>query len=141
MRPARQEDAEKFTSWYTSTETFNPEIFQYPETYTLCAFNREKLLGFLIARFDDEVQILDRFIPNPESSELEKALASSELVKAAITFGFIRGIPHIYFVGNNLGTNRIASRIFKLLPDADPGLFGSDYPVYRLTLKDLEWDF
>jgi len=139
VRPAREEDARQFAEWYSKTETFNEDIFQFPETYTLCAFSN-KVLGFLVVRFDEKIQYLYRFIPNPDASKIELAAACSELLKTVITIGFLREIPSIYFVGNHPGTNRIASRVFKEVTyeEYSSWLYKQDYPVYGLLLKDIE---
>lgn len=140
VRPAREEDAVRFAEWYSKTETFNDDVFRFPETYTLRAFSSKKVLGFLVVRFDEKIQYLYRFVPNPEISKIEQAAACSELVKTVVTIGFLREIPRIYFVGNHSGTNRIASHIFKEVTyeEYSSWLHKQDYPVYGLKLKDLE---
>ena len=141
VRPAREDDASLFADWYSKTETFNEEVFQFPETYTLCAFSPKKILGFMVVRFDEKVQHLYRFVPDPSVSPIEQVRAANELVKTIVTIGFLRGIPYIYFIGNNSGTNRIASRIFKEVPYSEYSEWFApqNFPVYKTTLKDLEW--
>ena len=85
------------------------------------------------------VQVLSRFIPNPESSDLEKALASRDLVKQVVTFGYINKLPEILFMGDNPGTNKISEHVFERIEYSDQQIFEENvYPVYRLKLEDLE---
>lgn len=136
VRPAREEDSEIFTKWYINSSSFDPK-FHLLETYTLVAFRKEKILGFLIVESREKIQILFCFVPNPENSKVESGLASSELVKTVITLGFTGNKPEIYFCGNTPGLNRIASRIFIEVPKELNTLFDVDLPVYSLNLKDL----
>lgn len=139
VRQARPEDAEKFTKWFTQMPSFNKDVFQFPETYTVCAFN-PKILAYGVVSFGQNVQLLSRVVVNPESSRIEQASASKEIVKSVITIGYLKNLDQIYFMGDNQGTNRIAEHAFKQIPqDEYKHIFGSsDYPVYRLRLKDLE---
>lgn len=138
VRPATADDSEKFALWFSGTSTFRPDLLSFPQTYTLCAFNK-KVLGFLVVQACPTYQVLYRFVPNPEASEIEKALASCALVQQVITFGFINVIPEIFFMGNVAGTNRIAQREFKQVPLSEYShvFKESEFPVYRLRLSDL----
>ncbi len=139
VRPATSEDSEKFAEWFSSMSSFRPDVLSFPDTYTLCAFTLKRVVGFMVVQAAAECQVLNRFVSNPESSDLEKAQASSLLVKQVITFGFINKIPEIYFMGDSAGTNRIAEHAFVRVPlEQHQHVFsGTDYPVYRLRLEHL----
>lgn len=139
VRQARESDAENFTKWFTQMSSFTKEIFQFPETYTLCAFN-PKILAYGVVSFGHGVQVLNRVVVNPEATRLEQAAASKELVQSVVTLGYLNNLNEIYFMGDNPGTNRIASHGFKLIkPDEYKSIWSeSEYPVYRLRLGELE---
>ena len=132
VRPARPEDSILFAEWYKNSPSFNPEVIQFPETYVLCAFDRGKILGFMPVQSLSYVssQVLDSLVMNPEATNLEIAGAMRELVKHAITIGYMKNCDQIYFIGDHPETNSIAERIFEKV----------EFPVYRLKLKDLEKD-
>ena len=138
VRPVREEDSEKFAKWFLNSDGFHPNIFQFPETYTLCAFKKSEIVAFLVVEYGPEAQLLSRLVVNPEASDLEKALAHRELLKQVIAIGYLQNIPKIYFVGNVEGTNRLASHIFKQTNPSEQPLFKTDFPVYCLTLRELE---
>jgi len=140
VRPARAEDKEQIAEWFVKTKHFEPELPKFPSTYTLCAFTKGKIVGFLVVQIEYEYQAVLRFIPNPEASELEKASASFELIKQAIFVGYSGGLTKIYFEGSDTGTNRIASHRFKQISaNESQNIFeNTNYPVYLLELKDLE---
>ena len=139
VRPARQEDSKNFAEWFVKMPSFTEQIFQFPETYTLCAFN-PKILAYGIVSFGHGIQVISRVIVNPEASRLEQAAASKELVKTVVTFGYINNLREIYFMGDHPGTNQIASHGFKsIMPFEYKFIWPeSEYPVYRLILGDLE---
>ena len=132
VRPARQEDSVIFSEWFLGMPSFRQDLFRLPETYTLCAFKPGKIVGFMVVEFSKDFQILSRFVSNPKASDLEKACASSLLVKNVITIGFLNNIPEIAFMGDHPGTNRISEHAFSTNETYD------GFPVYRLKLKDLD---
>lgn len=140
VRQARPEDAETFAKWFAMMPSFGGDIFQFPETYTLCAFVKGKIIGFLVVHCGFGIQVLNRFVSNPEASDLQKASASRELVKHAITLGYLNNLTEILFVGDNTGTNRIAEHIFEKVDNSEYQEFlgETDYPVYRVKLRNLE---
>jgi hypothetical protein len=140
VRPARESDAKNFTSWFLKTPSFDSTVFQFPDTYTLCAFTKSKIIGYAVVNFGFGIQVLSRMVFNPECSDLEKASASSELLKQVITIGYLNNLEHIYFVGDTEKTNRIASHVFTEVEYSDyMHVFSeSKYPVYRLNLRELE---
>ncbi len=129
VRPARAEDQEKFTEWYSNHPSCNPDILKFPDTYILCAF-KDKILGFMPiqALSFSSSQVLDSLVMNPEATDLEIAGAMREFVKHAITIGYLKDCDQIFFIGDHPETNAIAERIFQKV----------EYPVYRLNLRDLE---
>lgn len=129
VRPARVEDKDKFLEWYSKSSSYNPEILAFQDTYVLCAF-KDKILGFMPvqALCFSSSQVLDSLVMNPEATDLEIASAMRELVKHAITIGYLKECDSIFFIGDHPETNSIAERIFKKV----------NYPVYKLELKDLE---
>ena len=129
VRPARESDSEKFTKWYSKSNSFDPAVIHFPETYVLCAFD-DKILGFMPVQMLSftSSQVLDSLVMNPEATDLEVAGAMRELVKHAITIGYLKDCEDIYFIGDHPETNKIAERIFTKV----------EYPVYRLNLRDLE---
>lgn len=139
VRQALAEDANLFTKWYVSTSSFDPEVFHFTETYTLCGFSKGKILGFMVIRYDDQIQLLHRLVVNPEASSLEQALVSKELLKQVITLGYLRDLREIYFLGDHSGTNKIASHVFTPIEFKHQTIFKEDrYPIYRLRLGELE---
>lgn len=139
VRQAREEDAKNFTEWFVKMPSFTKEIFEFPETYILCAFN-PSILGYGVVCAGHGVQVLSRMVLKPQATDLEKALASKEMVKTVITLGYMNQLDEIYFVGDNPGTNRIAQHTFKEIPYEEyKDIFGiSCYPIYRLRLEELE---
>jgi hypothetical protein len=139
VRQAREEDSKNFTEWFVNMPSFNPELFHFPETYILCAFN-PKILAYGVVNFGHGIQVLSRVVVNPAAGELEKAGASKEIVKSVITIGYLNNLADVFFMGDNAGTNRIAEHVFEKVPYEEyKHIFGSsDFPVYRLRLKDLE---
>ena len=129
VRPARAEDREKFLEWYKRSGSYDPSVLQFPETYILCAF-KDKILGFMPVQMlsFSSSQVLDSLVMNPEATDLEVASAMRELVKHAITIGYLKDCDCIYFIGDHPETNKIAERIFKRV----------EFPVYRLRLNELE---
>ena len=140
VRPARAEDSEKIAEWFVQTKLFESELPKFPNAYTLCAFVKEKIIGFLVMQIESGYQVALRFIPNPEASELEKASGSFELIKQVIFLSYTGGYTKIYFEGSDQGTNRIASHKFKTIPanECQHIFENTKYPVYVLELKDLE---
>ena len=130
VRPARPEDAEQFTNWYSKSDSFDPVAALSPNAYTLCAFTENKVLGYLpiSAPAFTTTQFLEALAMNPEATDLEIAGAMREFVKHAITIGYMKNCNLIYFVGDHPETNKIAERIFTKV----------EYPVYELRLTDLE---
>jgi len=130
VRPARPEDSELFTDWYSKHPSFDPTVITYANTYTLCAFKKDKIIGFMPVQTLSfaSSQVLDSLVMNPEATDIEIAGAMRELVKQAIVIGYLKDCGEIYFIGDHPETNKIAERIFEKV----------DYPVYRLRLEDLE---
>jgi len=139
VRQAREKDSKQCAEWYSLMPSCSLDTIRFPETYTLCAFKKNKIIAFLIVQVCGKTQVLCRLISNPESSDLEKATASRDLVKQVISFGYINELPEILFMGDVLKTNRIAEHVFKKIEYSDQNIFEEDiYPVYRLRLGDLE---
>ena len=140
VRPARAEDNELFIDWYSKSDIFDTSLLKIPDIYLLCAFKKNKIIGFLVIEIENDYQTLLRFIPNPEASELEKAAGSFELVKQSIFLGYSSNLTKIYFQGSHIGTNKIACHAFKEVPlEEYQHIFKrTDLPVYLLQLKDLE---
>jgi|SRR5215831_6662714 len=139
VRNAREEDAKNFTQWFVKMPSFTKELFEFPSTYILCAFN-PKILAYGVVSFGQETQVLSRVVVNPEVTLLEQAGASKEIVKSVITIGYLNGQKEIYFMGDNPGTNRIAQHVFEKIeyPEYKHVFGASDYPIYRLKLNSLE---
>lgn len=138
VRPARAEDSPIFTEWYLKSPSFDSDVIRFPESYTLCAFKKGKILGFMVVRTVDSrhFQVLNCFVPNPEATELEKAAASRELVKQVFFLGYLKQIPEIVFVGDHPETNRIA-HCFEPADELQTE-FNTNYPVFKCVLKDIE---
>jgi hypothetical protein len=130
VRPARAEDRDKFIEW-AKGKNLDPNVLK-PEfnSYILCAFNKKGIIAFLPIQSPQfvSVQMLEALISNPDASDLEIASALRELIKHAITIGYLKECGEIYFIGDHPETNKIAERIFEKI----------EYPVYRLSLKNLE---
>lgn len=131
VRPARAEDQDLFIKWAKHKPALDSGILK-PEfnSYILCAFNNKGITAFLPIQSPQfvSVQMLETLISNPEASDLEIASAMRELVKHAITIGYLKECGELYFIGDHSETNKIAERIFEKI----------EYPVYRLRLADLE---
>ena len=129
VRPVTPADIPQFSEWYSKHDSFDPSIFQFPETYVLCAF-KDKVIGYMPVQALSFVstQVLDSLVMNPDATNLEIAGGMRELFKHAITIGYLKDCGEMYFIGNHPETNSIAERYFEKV----------EYPVYRLRLKDLE---
>ena len=140
VRPANEQDAENFGLWFSGMNSFRPDILRFPDTYTLCAFQPKRVVGFMVVQAGSNAQILYRFVSRPDSSDLEKAWASALLLSQVITYGFLNNIPEIYFMGDHEGTNNLSKRVFELVPPEEYKYVfeESSCPVYRLRLSDLE---
>jgi hypothetical protein len=130
VRPARPDDSELFTAWYSSHPSFDPTVITYAHTYVLCVYKKDRIIGFMPVQTLSFVssQVLDSLVMSPDATDLEIAEGMRELVKHAITLGYLKDCGEIYFIGDHPETNKIAERIFTKV----------DFPVYRLKLEDLE---
>jgi len=136
VRPATSEDSENFTKWYINSPSFDPN-FHLLETYTLAAFRKDKILGYMVVESRESSQVLFCFVPNPGNSNLESASACREFFKTVVTLGFSSGKGEIFFCGNVEGTNKIASHYFTEIVDPEKKLF-EGLPTYGLRLEDIK---
>lgn len=134
VRPATSDDADNFIKWSVANRgnEFDPEAPQYPDSFTLCAYDLEGPLAYLPVQepqFSPQSPLfLESLAVRPGASTREVAVALKELLQACVMIGHMKGTGEIYFLGTNEDTNRFAENtIFEKLP----------WPVYRLRLSDL----
>ena len=134
VRPATPEDAENFIKWSVRNQgnEFDPDVAQYSDSFTLCAYDLNGPLAYLPVQepqFAEKAPLfLESLAVRPDAKPAEVTQALKELVQACVTIGHMTGTGEIYFLGTNEATNKFAeSTIFEKLP----------WPVYRLRLSDL----
>lgn len=126
VRIARKEDASDFVKWVLANKgnAFNSRII--PQTIVLCAFNRKRKILFMPVQ---RPFMLESIAPNPDATDLEKAIAMKEIVQAVVFEAFKSGVDEIYFLSSEPLAAEFASQ---------HGFEKLDFPVYRLNIKDLE---
>jgi|SRR5882762_1721867 len=132
VRPATAEDAPDFIKWSVANQgnAFDPEAGQYPDSFTLCAFDTKGPLAYLPVQqpMFVEPMMLESLAVRPDSTNVEIASALKELIQACVTIGYMKGTGEMYFLGSNEDTNRFAENtLFEKL----------DMPIYRLRMSDL----
>jgi len=126
VRPARKGEGEKFLEWSKAVPGFDPEVAYHPNTSTLVAYNKNKIIGFLPIQTPF---FIETFASNPEATNLEIAQALAEFIKFAVSQAYIKGVPEMYFLGTDDMTNTFAlNHVFEEMP----------YKLYRLKVSDLE---
>jgi hypothetical protein len=132
IRPATKEDAPTFIQWAVATKgnEFDPEAPQYPDSFTLCAYDLNGPVAYMPVQqpMYTEPLFLDSMAIRPGADNRLVATALKELIQACVTIGHMKQTGEIYFLGTNEETNKFAENtIFEKLP----------WPVYRLRLSDL----
>lgn len=128
VRPAREGDAKLIGLWSNGQHIrgFDPRIWSYQGSFTLCAFSGSDIIAFMPVQ---SPLFMETILFHPLANDLQKALAMKELTHAVITQAAALGKGEIYFLGNIKGTNEFAVRqAFKPMA----------WPLFRVVLADLE---
>jgi len=121
-----------FIKWSVANQgnAFDPEAGQYPDSFTLCAFDTKGPLALLTRAAANVYRPMMAGIlaVRPDSTNVEIASALKELIQACVTIGYMKGTGEMYFLGSNEDTTD-SPRIlcFEKL----------DMPIYRLRMSDL----
>jgi hypothetical protein len=128
VRKVEKRDVAELGQWLNETpdNLFDPAPFFYPLTTTDVAFKRDKKIGFMPAQ---QVMMLESLAFNPASTERERAIALSELMKSAIAHARDKQVKEIYFVCKDDSTAEFAKRhLFEELK----------HRTFRLKIDSLE---
>lgn len=126
IRPARKEEGPQFFEWSKNVPGFDPEIAYHPNTVTLAAFNKSKVIAYMPVQAPF---FLETLALNPEATNIEAATAMAEFVKYLVSQCIFRGVPEIYFLGTDQLTDTFAVKhVFEEMP----------YKLYRVKVSDLE---
>jgi hypothetical protein len=126
VRPAKQSEASLFLEWVKDQPEWDAFIGIHPGTFTLCAFNKEKIIAFLPVQ---QPFMYETFAPNPEATELELAIAMKEFTQFLVSQAPLKNVAEMYFLSSDEGTSEFAeNHLFEKLP----------YAVYRVRIRDLE---
>lgn len=126
VRPAKQSEAGLFLEWAKNQPEWDAFIGLHPGTFTLCAFNKEKIVAFLPVQ---QPFMYETFAPNPEATDLELAAAMKEFTQFLVSQAHLKNVAELYFLGSDIGTNDLATNhLFEKLP----------FSIYRVRVSDLE---
>jgi len=92
--PRDSEDAPDFIKWSVANQgnAFDPEAGQYPDSFTLCAFDTKGPLAYLPVQqpMFIEPMMLESLAVRPDSTNVEIASALKELIQACVTIGYMK---------------------------------------------------
>lgn len=126
VRPARSSEAELFIKWAKKQPEWDAFIGLHPGTFTLAAFNKDKIVAFLPVQ---QPFMYETFAPNPEATDLELATAMKEFTQFLVSQAHLKNVAELYFLGSDMDTNNLATNhLFEKLP----------FTVYRVRISDLE---
>lgn len=126
VRGAREADYKTLVLWAGANPAWDPRVFQYQGTITLCAFSGADIVAFMPVQ---QPLLMEAIAFHPMATDTQRALAMKELTHSLITQASLSGKGEIYFLGSDEATNAFAEHQgFKLV----------DMPVYRCILQGLE---
>lgn len=126
VRPARPNEAGLFIGWAKTQPEWDAFIGLHPGTFTICAYNKEKIIAFLPVQ---QPYMYETFAPNPEATDLELASAMKEFTQFLISQAHLKNVAEMYFLGSNDDTDSFATNhLFEKVPMS----------VYRVRVSDLE---
>ena len=126
VRPARKGEGGTFLEWSKDIPGFDPEMAYHPGVPTVAAYNKQRVVAYMPV---NTPYFMETIAFNPESTNLEKALAMAEFVKFLVAQCYIKGVPEVYFLGTDDMTDKFAlDHVFEQLP----------YKLYRVKVSDLE---
>lgn len=126
IRPARKGEGAQFLEWSKDVPGFDPEVAYQPGVPTVAAYNKQKVVAYMPIQ---QPFFMETIAFNPDSTNLEKAIAMAEFVKFLVSQCYIKGVPEVYFLGTDDMTDKFAlDHVFEPLP----------YKLYRVKVSDLE---
>lgn len=126
VRPARSNEAGLFIEWAKNQPEWDAFIGLHPGTFTICAYNKEKIIAFLPVQ---QPYMYETFAPNPDATDLELASAMKEFTQFLISQAHLKNVAEMYFLGSNDDTDSFATNhLFEKVPMS----------VYRVRVSDLE---
>jgi hypothetical protein len=127
VRPARPEDSTLFTQWELSTRNnlFDPDAIKYPTSFTLAAYNKERIILFSPSQTPI---MLEAIAVNPQASVLEIAEALKAIVQFLVPVAQSKGIGEIYFMTKDEAMIKFAEKRFEEMP----------WRTFRLKVNQLE---
>lgn len=126
VRPARSSEAGLFIEWAKNQPEWDAFIGLHPGTFTICAYNKEKIVAFLPIQ---QPYMYETFAPNPEATDLELASAMKEFTQFLVSQAHLKNVAEMYFLGSNDDTDSFATNhLFEKVPMS----------VYRVRVSDLE---
>jgi hypothetical protein len=126
VRPARPSEAGLFIEWAKTQPEWDAFIGLHPGTFTLTAYNKEKIVAFLPVQ---QPYMYETFAPNPEASDLELATAMKEFTQFLVSQAHLKNVAEMYFLGSDIDTDNLATNhLFEKVP----------LSVYRVRVSDLE---
>ena len=105
VRAAREADLKTLVLWSGDNPAWDPRVFQYQGTITLCAFNGADIIAFMPVQ---QPLIMEAIAFHPLATATQKALAMKELTHSLITQTSLLGKGEIYFLGSDPHTNAFA---------------------------------
>lgn len=120
-RCAEEKDVPTIVHWLNGNpdNRFDPDILKYPSLRLICSYRpgedptaylpSQKVLILESVRVTRS-RMLESLASNPESSELDKAKALKDLVKATGLLASTEGIKEIYFLDGGGGVAELATK-------------------------------
>ena len=115
-------DHAELEKWTASIAEYDPNIIKYPTHRVLIAYNGKGNVVYLPSQV---VLMLESAIPNPEASDLDRAQALRDIVKAYEVIASGTGIKEIYFLCTD-------DKVYKIA--AKHGFEEVPWPVLRMRL-------
>lgn len=131
VRPAREADLKKLTSWIPQNAAWDPTLYQYPSTLTWCAFNSSGVVAFLPVQ---QPLMMEALLFHPLSTSTQRAYAMKEFTCFAVAQSYQRGSGEVYFLCPEKTPEEKTTCEFA----RNWGFERVEMPVYRIRLVDLE---
>jgi hypothetical protein len=122
LKLASPEEAAEISEWLKLTPEFDAGILKYPTFRIITSYGSKGNVAHLPSQ---QVLMLESVAPRPEATDLEKAQALRDLVKASELLASSFGLKEILFFGTDESVVKIAQEHgFEQIP----------WPVMRLRL-------
>lgn len=108
IRLAQPEESAQIVNWLNANPSndFDPNILQYPTLQVICAYNGKPVSYLPVHR----ALVLESVAVSPDASELDKAQALRDLVKAAQLMASAHQIKELYFMVSDPMISNIAEQ-------------------------------